>query len=120
MKNKINVSDYIVCLKKPNSNPFIKKSSEDLKKGGSGYIANLCIKVNRITQWDNNPDCLWFEKHMHGVYNNSVRLATYEEIEYYNQINEPYDITKVNLKPVKSNITILINILKYIENYGRI
>lgn len=117
MENKINVGDYIVCLEKPNSNPFIKKTSEDLKQGGSGYVSNLCIKVNKITQWDDYPECLWFEKHMNGVYSNSVRLASYEEINYYNEINGPYDITKVNLKPVKSNITILINILKFINNH---
>jgi len=117
MKNKINVGDYIVCLDNPNSNPFIEKTSEDLKQGGSGYVSNLCIKVNKITQWDGMPDILWFEKHMNGVYSNSVRLASYEEIEYYNRINQPYDITKVDLKPVKSDITILINILKFIENH---
>jgi len=117
MKNKINVGDYIVCLDNPNSNPFIKKTFEDLKQGGSGYVSNLCIKVNKITQWDGMVDILWFEKHMNGVYSNSVRLASYEEIEYYNRINQPYDITKVDLKPVKSDITILINILKFIENH---
>lgn len=119
MKNKINVGDYIVCLEKPNSNPIIKNVSEDLNDGGSGYVANLCIKVNKITQWGDLPECLWFEKHMHGVYSNSVRLASYEEINYYNEINGPYNITKVNLKPIKSNITILINILKYIENHEK-
>lgn len=117
MENKINVGDYIVCLDKPNSNPFIETTSEDLKQGGSGFVTNLCLKVYKVTQWNDYPECLWFEKHSCGVYSNSVRLATYEEINYYNEINKPYDVTKVNLKPVKSNITILINILKFINNH---
>lgn len=119
MENKINVGDYIVCLDKPNSNPFIEKNSDDLKRGGAGYVTNLCLKVYKVTQWDDYPECLWFEKHMCGVYSNSVRLASYEEINYYNEIDGPYDITKVNLKPVKSNITTLINILKYIQNHEK-
>jgi hypothetical protein len=116
MKNKINVGDYIVCLDKPNSNPFIKNASNDADRGGCGFINNMCFKVRDVIETNNN-NIYFFENHLHGVYNNSVRLATYEEIEYYNQINEPYDITKVNLKPVKSNITTLINILKYIQNH---
>jgi hypothetical protein len=58
MENKYKKGDIIVCLEKPNSNPFIKSLNGDLLEGGSGYIANLCIKINRISQWDDNPNCL--------------------------------------------------------------
>lgn len=118
MENKINVGDYIVCLDKPNSNPFIKNASYDILRGGEGFEPNICLRIKKIIESNNkNIYIYFFENHENGIYSNSVRLAFYEEINYYNEINQPYYITKVDLKSVKSNITILINILKFINNH---
>ena len=48
------------------------------------------------------------------------RLATDEEIQHYKTLGVPYDVT--TLKPIvyKQDYTILLNILKYINNYGKI
>jgi hypothetical protein len=51
---------------------------------------------------------------------NWYRLATFEEIQHYKALGVPYDVT--TLKPIvyKQNYSVLLNILKYINNYEKI
>lgn len=88
---------YIVCLDSPNENP----NGRGDYKGGRGFKANYCFKVKK--KLDLKDHVVFFmENHANGVFNNSVREATKDEIAHYEKVNKPYDIREIlsnNPKP---------------------
>lgn len=79
--------DYIVCLPEPKKNPCSNRVP-----GGSGFNANYFYKVGNISNYSNhNYQVLWNGKEGLGIYDNSVRYATSEEIEEYERLGKPFD-----------------------------
>lgn len=91
-KTTYKVGDYIVCLDNPNPNP----GRHRLSTGGHGFVKNTCLKIVRITNID-EYQVLFCEHHINGIYDNSVRPATTNEIAKYNLIGNRYDIIKDSL-----------------------
>jgi len=81
------------------------------------YDSNYIVPIKRKNGLFNYGDQT-FNYHNDSI--NWYRLATFEEIQHYKALEVPYDVT--TLKPIvyKQDYTILLNILKYINNYGKI
>jgi hypothetical protein len=96
--------EYIVCLPEPNKNP-----NDDKVIGGSGFNANYCYRISSITNYTkDNFQVLWNGNNGQGIYDNSVRYATFEEIEEYERINKPFDTSTMNRFILPENWHILV------------
>jgi hypothetical protein len=112
-------NDFIVTLDKSNSNPFIKDASFDVERGGAGFIPNMCFKIKETWFSNTNNNVYFLYKHTNGIYANSIRAATLEEIQYYKKNHGPYNINEVTFSNVNVNYTRLITILKFIQNHEK-
>lgn len=86
------VGDYIVCLDNANPSPGQNKANP----GGQGFLKNTCFKIIRIKNID-EYQVLFCENHINGIYNNSVRPATTNEIAKYNLLGSHYDVVNDSL-----------------------
>ena len=79
------------------------------------YSSNELLPIKKKNGDLNNSDQSYNISHKS---NNWYRLATFEEIQHYKALGVPYDVT--TLKPIKykKDYSVLLHILKYIENYG--
>jgi hypothetical protein len=114
---KYKKDDYFVCLEKPNSNPFMANynyGGSDVEKGGAGYKMNFCFKIERIS--NTKIPILWPQPEGNGIYQNSVRKATKEEIAEYDRIGS-FDVTNLIFsKAIKlKDCKYLLNLLKKLK-----
>jgi hypothetical protein len=85
------INDYIVCLETPNQNPNM-----ELNTGGAGFKANTCFQINDVNNYSDHQ-VLFVYDHYNGIYNNSVRPATEEEIAKYKLLGAHYDVVNDSL-----------------------
>lgn len=78
---KYKIGDIIMTLDKANENP-IGNGNENDDKGGKGFIPSTLLKIVYIRDYA-DYQILFFYNHISGIYSNSVRPATEEEIKNY-------------------------------------
>lgn len=96
--------EYIVCLSEPEKCPV----DTDID-GGSGFLANFCYRITDISECA-KYQILWGGNNgKSGIYSNSVRYATEEEIEEYNRLYESFDTTTLEKFILPDNWHIIVN-----------
>lgn len=95
------IDDYIVCLKAPLSNPDASSY-----EGEGEFKSNHYFKVREVKNFASCIVIFPYNDSKFGIFSNSLRKATQQEIDYYNQINKPYDITTVNFDLTINNFEI--------------
>lgn len=113
MEKQFKKGEYYVVLKDDDS----KESNWTNYIFEQDFDSNCIVPIKRKSGLFNYGDQAF------NYYNDSInwyRKATLEEIQHYKALGVPYDVT--TLKPIvyKQDYTILLNILKYINNYGKI
>ena len=102
---KFKRNDYFVCLGIPNSNPIGSNSSKD---GGFGFVANFIFKASEVNDY-NDYQILFKVIGDNGVISNSIRHATALEIEHYEKLKKPFDVTTIiKEKSIPKYITELV------------
>lgn len=95
--------DYIVCLPEPNKCPVDTDSD-----GGAGFLANYCYKVTNTSDYGVHQILWGGNRKESGIYNNSVRYADEEEIEEYERLGKPFDVTTFTPFKLPDNWHILV------------
>lgn len=80
------------------------------------YDSNSIVPIKRKKGESNNGDQTFSYTNTH---NKWYRLATDEEIQHYKTLGVPYDVTTLKLNAYKKDYSVLLHILKYIENYEK-
>lgn len=103
------VNDYIVvCI--------------NTEKWADDTWNNVCFKqrcnsyfLNPLLDLEGSSSNGWNIINFKSIY---WRYATEQEIQYYNEIEKPFNINiKFTVKPIKLDYTRLLNILKFIQNH---
>lgn len=111
MEKQFKKGEYYVVLKDDDREEF----------NWTNYIfeqdhdSNSIVPIKRKSGLFNHRDQTFSYDSLNNTW---YRIATFEEIQHYRALGVPYDVT--TLKPIvyKQDYSVLLNILKYIENYG--
>jgi hypothetical protein len=100
---------------------YVVLKDNDDKNNWTNYIFEQSIDSNMLDPVKKKNGTLnKNDQSFNGNYNDNsdwYRLATDEEIQHYIKINKPYDITTLEFINVKQNYTVLLNKIKFINNY---